>query len=171
MAMAIFKGGVHPEYRKELTASLAISAAPLPEKVVIPLQQHIGAPCEPLVEVGDAVKTGQKIGESEGFVSAPVHASISGRVTAIGPYNHPLGRKVAAVTIESDGQDEWDGQIGPLENYVECRRKSFVMPSARPVLSAWAVPPSRSREDVAAGRQGYRYGDHQRGGVRALSHR
>lgn len=120
MAMAIFKGGVHPEYRKELTASLAISVAPLPEKVVIPLQQHIGAPCEPLVEVGDAVKTGQKIGESEGFVSAPVHASISGRVTAIGPYNHPLGRKVAAVTIESDGQDEWDGQIGPLENYVEC---------------------------------------------------
>lgn len=116
MGMAIFKGGVHPEYRKELTASLAINTAPVPQKVIIPLQQHIGAPCEPLVEVGDPVKAGQKIGQSESFVSAPVHASISGQVAAIGPYNHPLGRKVAAVTIESDGRDEWDERISPVEN-------------------------------------------------------
>ena len=95
---AIFKGGVHPEYRKELTASLAVTTPPVPQKVVIPLQQHIGAPCEPLVEVGDLVKTGQKIGQSESFVSAPVHASISGQVTAIGLYNHPLGRKITAIT-------------------------------------------------------------------------
>ena len=119
MATAMFRGGVHPEYRKELTASLAITAVPIPEKVVIPLQQHIGAPCEPLVEVGDSVKKGQKIGQSESFVSAPVHASISGRVTAIGPYNHPLGHKVEAITIESDGLDEWDEQIRPLENLEE----------------------------------------------------
>ena len=107
MGLAIFKGGVHPEYRKELTASLAITAAPAPQKAIIPLQQHIGAPCEPLVGVGDTVKVGQKIGDSEGFVSSPVHASISGKVTAIEPCNHPLGMKVAAVIIESDGLDEW----------------------------------------------------------------
>lgn len=78
MGAANFRGGVHPEYRKELTASLAITAASIPQKVVIPLHQHTGAPCEPLVKVGDPVKTGQKIGDSEAFVSAPVHASISG---------------------------------------------------------------------------------------------
>lgn len=116
MGLAIFRGGVHPEYRKELTASLAITAAPPPARVVIPLQQHIGAPCDPLVEVGDSVKAGQKIGESESFVSAPVHASISGRVTAIEPYNHCLGRKVTAVIIESDGRDEWCSDLEPVEN-------------------------------------------------------
>lgn len=120
MSVAFFKGGVHPEYRKELTSSLAITVVPIPEKVVIPLQQHIGAPCEPLVEVGDRVKTGQKIGQSEGFVSAPVHAAISGQVTAIGPYNHCLGRKVEAITIESDGEDEWDEAIRPVENLEGC---------------------------------------------------
>lgn len=111
MGIANFKGGIHPDYRKELTASLAINSLPIPGRVVIPLQQHIGAPCEVLVQVGDTVKVGQKIGESKGFVSAPVHASISGKVTAIGPYNHPLGRPVEAVTIESDGIDSWAGDL------------------------------------------------------------
>lgn len=116
MGSAIFKGGVHPEYRKELTASLAITAAPVPQKVVIPMQQHIGAPCEPLVEVGDSVKAGQKIGDSEAFVSAPVHASLSGKVIAIEPYNHCLGRKVKAVIIEGDGSDERCSELEPVDN-------------------------------------------------------
>jgi len=115
MGAANFRGGVHPEYRKELTASLAITAATIPRKVVIPLQQHIGAPCEPLVKVGDAVKVGQMIGDSEAFVSAPVHASISGTVAAIEPYNHPLGRKVTAIIIEGDGRDEWCSELEPVE--------------------------------------------------------
>jgi electron transport complex protein RnfC len=115
MGAANFRGGVHPEYRKELTASLAITAASIPQKVVIPLHQHTGAPCEPLVKVGDPVKTGQKIGDSEAFVSAPVHASISGTVTAIEPCNHPLGRKVTAIIIESDGRDEWCSELEPVE--------------------------------------------------------
>ena len=126
MATARFKGGVHPEYCKELTASLAITAVPIPEKVIIPLLQHIGAPCKSLVEVGDLVKKGQKIGQSDGFISAPVHASTSGKVTAIGPYNHPLGRKVEAITIESDGADEWDEQISPLENPDECSAEELI---------------------------------------------
>ena len=111
MGIANFKGGIHPDYRKELTASLAINSLPIPGRVVIPLQQHIGAPCEVLVQVGDTVKVGQKIGESKGFVSAPVHASISGKVTAIGPYNHPLGRPVEEVTIEADGIDSRAGDL------------------------------------------------------------
>ncbi|NLA26390.1 MAG: electron transport complex subunit RsxC [Firmicutes bacterium] len=116
MGLAIFKGGVHPEYRKELTASLAITTAPIPQRVIIPLQQHIGAPCEPLVEVGEAVKAGQKIGDSESFVSAPVHASISGKVRAIEPCNHPLGMKATAVIIESDGDEEEYIEFDPVDD-------------------------------------------------------
>ncbi len=113
MSSTVFKGGVHPEYHKELTASMAVNMMKTPEKVVIPLQQHIGAPCEPLesIEVGTEVKKGQKIAESSSFVSAPIHASVSGKVTAIGPYNHPMGRPVESITIESDGEDKWDDSI------------------------------------------------------------
>ncbi len=118
MSSTVFKGGVHPEYHKELTATMAINVMKPPLKVVIPLQQHIGAPCEPLdsIAVDSEVKKGQKIAESGSFVSAPIHASVSGKVTAIGPYNHPLGRPVEAITIESDGQDQWDENIKPPRN-------------------------------------------------------
>lgn len=115
MSSTVFRGGVHPDYHKDLTASMAVSAMKIPEKVVIPLQQHIGAPCEALkgIEVGARVKKGEKIADSKGFVSAPIHASLSGTVTAMGPYNHPLGRPVPAITIESDGEDKWDEKIKP----------------------------------------------------------
>ncbi len=115
MSNTVFKGGVHPDYHKEMTDSMAVTEMKVPERVIIPLQQHIGAPCEPLeaIVVGVPVKKGQKIGESSGFVSAPIHASISGIVTAIGPYSHPLGRPVQAITIESDGEDLWDDQVKP----------------------------------------------------------
>ena len=115
MSSTVFRGGVHPDYHKEITAAMAVTKMKVPEKVVIPLQQHIGAPCEPLesIEVGSQVKKGQKIADSKGFVSAPIHASVSGTITAIGPYNHPLGRPVQTVSIESDGEDIWDEQIKP----------------------------------------------------------
>jgi Na+-translocating ferredoxin:NAD+ oxidoreductase subunit C len=115
MSSTVFRGGVHPDYHKEITAAMAVTKMKVPEKVVIPLQQHIGAPCEPLesIEVGSHVKKGQKIADSKGFVSAPIHASVSGTITTIGPYNHPLGRPVQAVSIESDGEDLWDEQIKP----------------------------------------------------------
>ncbi len=118
MSMVFFKGGVHPEYQKEITSTLAIVKMPLPQKVVVPMQQHIGAPCELLADVdkiekGTEVKVGQKLGDNKGFVSSPVHAPISGTVTDIGLYNHPLGMKINAVTIESDGRDEWDEAIKP----------------------------------------------------------
>ena len=89
MRTKTFRGGVHPPENKHWTEAKAIEVMPLPRKVVIPLQQHTGAACEPVVKEGDTVTAGQKIGESTGFVSSPVHASISGTVTAIAPHPHP----------------------------------------------------------------------------------
>ena len=83
MKLKTFRGGIHPPYRKEDTAHKAVEVMPIPTEVVIPLLQHVGAPNEPTVGVGDQVEAGQKIGESESFISAPVHASVSGMVKAI----------------------------------------------------------------------------------------
>ncbi|MFO7951975.1 MAG: electron transport complex subunit RsxC [Bacillota bacterium] len=131
MANLSFKGGVHLEYHKEITSALPIVKMNLPQKVVIPLQQHIGAPCELLtdVEKGTEVKTGQKLGDNESFVSAPVHSPISGKILEIGPYNHPLGMKINAVTIESDGRDEWDEKVkssGTLEDFSAAEIRKIV---------------------------------------------
>lgn len=100
-----FKGGVHPPHYK-MTAQKPTEKAQAPEKVYIPLQQHIGAPCEALVEKDEEVKLGQKIGEGQGFVSAPVHASVSGKVIDITEHYHPLGTNTPTIVIENDGKDE-----------------------------------------------------------------
>ncbi|SJZ39270.1 electron transport complex protein RnfC [Garciella nitratireducens DSM 15102] len=102
---ATFHGGIHPSYFKDYTKDKVIKKAAPPKTVVIPMQQHIGAPCEPLVKKGDEVKLGQKIGDSKGFVSAPIHASVSGKVVAVEPRFHNSGKKVLSVVIESDGLD------------------------------------------------------------------
>lgn len=110
-ANATFSGGVHPPDNKSLTAHKPTVAAALPQRVIIPLSQHIGAPAKPLVVIGQEVKKGEKIGESGGFVSAPVHATVSGKVTAIGSFPHILGMNVPSVVIESDGKDDWAGGL------------------------------------------------------------
>lgn len=102
-----FRGGVHPDDRKRYTAAKPIETAPLPAKVVIPTRQHIGAPCAPVVKVGDLVKKGQVIAEAQAFVSSPIHASLSGKVTEIADYPHPVFGMCPAIVIESDGLDEW----------------------------------------------------------------
>ena len=73
----------------------------------IPLSQHLGAPCKAVVTPGQEVKKGELIGEPGGFVSAPVHSSVSGKVTAIGEFPNAMGRMVTSVVIENDGRDEW----------------------------------------------------------------
>ncbi|MCD7770325.1 MAG: electron transport complex subunit RsxC [Oscillospiraceae bacterium] len=98
-------GGVHPNDKKAPSNEAAISTIPQPAQVVIPMSQHIGAPCTPLVAVGDQVKLGQKIGEAKAPVSAPVHASVSGKVVAIEPRLNNLGNMVTAVIIENDFKD------------------------------------------------------------------
>ncbi|MFH1239233.1 MAG: hypothetical protein V1653_03870 [bacterium] len=105
MKLFSFQGGVYPSESKELSAEKEIRDLPLPAKVVIPLQQHTGEICKPLVAVGDQVKKGQKIGSAEAFIFSPVHASVSGKVVEIKSYPHPLGMETPAIVIESDGQD------------------------------------------------------------------
>lgn len=108
MNLRTFEHGIHPSYSKELTQNKKIEKAILPKKVVIPLQQHIGAPCKPLIKKGDAVAEGQKIGEATTFVTAPVHSSISGKVKEIERLPYPGGGKVLSVIIEGDGAiKEW----------------------------------------------------------------
>ncbi len=106
MSLLTFKSGIHPVYRKNSTEGIAICKAKIPKRVIIPLQQHIGAPNKPLVKKGDVVKVGQKIGETGAFVSAPVHASVSGKVKALATHLSPSGQITLSVTIESDGKDE-----------------------------------------------------------------
>lgn len=116
MKRATFKGGIHLDGHKELTSGLPTIAARLPDRVYIPLSQHIGAPCTPLVVVGDAVKKGQMIGVGKGFVSAPIHASVSGKVVAIEVMEHPGGSFVPCIVIENDHQEEWAESVQPAAN-------------------------------------------------------
>jgi electron transport complex protein RnfC len=108
-----FRGGIHPPHFKKQTEEKAIEAAPIPSVVVIPLAQHIGAPCDPVVKVGDLVKVGQKIGESQAFVSSPIHSSVSGTVKKIELRQSPGGAKVKSIIIESDGQQTVDESVKP----------------------------------------------------------
>ena len=113
-----FRGGVHLPEEKDRTKELSIQSIPLPEKVVIPLSQHTGAICEPLIKVGDFVKKGQKIGEGKGIVTSTVHSSISGKVADISPQPHPLVNDIISITIESDGKDEWIDNLKQNEDYL-----------------------------------------------------
>ena len=101
----LFFGGIHPKYNKEMSTGVTDFHTIVPKQVVIPLQQHIGAPCRPLVAEGDRVLRYQKIGDGEGLC-VPVHASVSGTVTAIEPRPHTSGRMVMSIVIENDGMDE-----------------------------------------------------------------
>lgn len=102
MKTKTFPGGIHPAYNK-ISAHSAIRDLPEPPQVVIPLHQHTGAPCQPLVQKGDQVQVGQKVGDVQAAVAAPVHASVAGKVVAVEPRPHPAGRDTPAVVIEGDG--------------------------------------------------------------------
>lgn len=106
-----FKGGVHVPHNKELTEKRPLEHAKEPSIVYIPLHQHTGAPCEALVNVGDRVKVGQKIGQSQAFVSAPIHSSVAGIVKSITTITTPTGMNSACIVIESDGTNEMDESV------------------------------------------------------------
>jgi electron transport complex protein RnfC len=89
MKRATFKGGFHLDGHKELTSNLPTVVALIPDRVYIPLSQHIGAPGVPWVVLRDEVKNGQKIGTAKGFVTPPIHASVSGKVVGIEVMEHP----------------------------------------------------------------------------------
>jgi electron transport complex protein RnfC len=114
-----YYGGVHPSENKEFSEHIALKPFPAPKTVVIPMSQHLGAPANPIVQVGDTVKVGQKIGEAAGFISAPVHSSVSGTVVAVEPRMHGvMGTEMTAVVIESDGKNTLHESVQPkaLEN-------------------------------------------------------
>jgi len=109
MKVPTFKSGIHPDDSKTQTQDLPIEILPPPKEVFIPLQQHIGAPCKPLVEVGDTVKVGQVIGSTEAYVSSPVHATISGTVKDIGKYYTPTGGRTSMIHIVASETEEPNG--------------------------------------------------------------
>jgi len=104
------RGGVHAEERKTATAGAAINTElPLPKKLYIPLQQHVGKPAEPLIRVGDHVLKGQLLAYSQGLISAPVHAPSSGVILDVNDYPapHPSALPIRTIVLETDGKDEW----------------------------------------------------------------
>ena len=111
--LAGYYGGVHPSERKEFTEHLPLKKFPDPEVVVIPLSMHAGAPAEPIVQVGDTVKVGQKIGEAAAFISSPVHSSVSGTVTAIETRRHATRGECLSVVIQSDGKNTLHESVQP----------------------------------------------------------
>ncbi|ORJ57443.1 electron transport complex subunit RsxC [Geothermobacter hydrogeniphilus] len=115
MQLKTFPGGLHPPDNKQWSAHKPIEDCPLPEELIVPLGQHIGAPAVPCVAVGDLVKRGQVIGEAKGFVSVPVHAPTSGEVIAVEDRPHPMGRDLPAVVIRADGEDAWGDLPAPLD--------------------------------------------------------
>ena len=114
--MLTFKGGIHPPEGKELSENKPLEILEIPDQVIIPLSQHIGAPAKPIVEIGDEVKTGQKIAEAQGKISANIHSSITGKVKAIGEYLHPTLGDAKAIVIEKTSEDSWY-EYEKIENY------------------------------------------------------
>ena len=104
-----FHGGLHLDGHKAMSMREPITEAPLPERLVLPLAQHIGAPAEPEVQVGERVRKGQRIARATEYVSAPIHASTSGTVVAIEEraVPHPSGLSAPCIVIEADGEDAW----------------------------------------------------------------
>lgn len=114
-----FHGGIHPADMKTLSNQTPITQSPVPPKLVIPVQQHIGNAAKVVVEVGERVLKGQLLAQPEGFISVGVHASSSGTVESITeqPVAHPSGQNDVCITIATDGQDEWC-ELDPCEDYL-----------------------------------------------------
>ncbi len=113
-----FPGGLHLPDNKAMSTGRPSGQSAIPQRLIIPLQQHIGAPAKPLVAVGDRVLKGEMLAKPEGYVSAPVHASSSGTVLAIEehPVPHPSGLSAPCIIIETDGEDRW-AELAPHPDY------------------------------------------------------
>ena len=116
---ATFKGGVHPPEFKSATSKKPVKPLGIPSRVILPLQQHIGAPVKATVSVDDQVKVGTVVAEPTGFVSVPLHSPISGKVVKIEECPHPGGTNLPAIVIESDGEDSWEKAAKIDKKYTE----------------------------------------------------
>jgi len=113
-----FAGGIDPEMMK-LTAATPIGTSMQPPLYILPIKQHIGEVCEPIVTIGEHVRLGQKIAKSQGYISVPVHAPASGTIIKIEehPIPHPSGMGLTSIFIEPDGKDVRDGSLSPIADY------------------------------------------------------
>ena len=121
-----FLGGIHPDDGKSLSREQAIEIMPLSKELVVPLSQHIGAPCKPLVKAGDIVKKGQLIGDHEAFMNAKVHAPTSGKVTKVEMRPHSGMNEALSVVIEPDGADEWADGLPLNRDYTKMSKEEIV---------------------------------------------
>jgi electron transport complex protein RnfC len=117
-------GGIHPEYRKAVTADKAVETLPVPKRLLVSLSQHLGAPAKATVRKGDAVAAGQLIGEAAGYVSAKVHSPAAGVVKSVEDRPTLGGRPAVTIEIETDGSDRRDSHLAPLPEWqaVDTRR-------------------------------------------------
>ncbi len=122
-----FHGGIHPPENKHQSLQSAIQPAGIPPLLTFPLSQHIGAPAEPIVEIGQRVLKGQMIANASGFISVPVHASTSGTISAIEDrlVAHSSGLTAPCIVIESDGLDEWMAHRG-VEDYTRLDKRALL---------------------------------------------
>ncbi len=128
MEAKAFLGGLNIPHYKSFSEKKPITDISLPGEIIIPLSQHTGAPCKPLVKVGDKVKAGQKIGESDSFVSAPVHASLSGTVKSIEDKPFVTGDMVESIVIEVDREQV---SIEMTENDLDKVSKDDILEAVR----------------------------------------
>ncbi|MCM8757223.1 MAG: electron transport complex subunit RsxC, partial [Candidatus Omnitrophica bacterium] len=157
MEPEMLSGGIHPVSFKQLTRAQPIQNFPLPQKVVIPLSQHTGAPAGPVVKKGDLVALGDLIGQPESFVSSAYHASLAGKITAIEPWYLPSNRRSLAIVIEADGSDrrkqsslsDWK-DLTPSEIVERVKAAGIVGMggAAFPTHVKLSVPPGRTAEMV-----------------------
>lgn len=152
-----FKYGVHIPHYKGFSEDKRLTGMSLPKRVIIPLLQHLGATCEPLVSVGDLVEAGQKIGESQSFISAPVHASVSGRVVAVEPRAHCNGEKVNSIVIKPDAEQKEFTAIDrdlsqmSVEELLQCVKDAGIVGmggAGFPTKVKMAPPPSKPIDTV-----------------------
>ena len=127
MRTLTFKNGVFPPHYKGTDSDETVIIMPKKgDKLVYPMQQHIGSPCIPLVEVGDRVLVGQKIGDTTAFLSSPIHASVSGTVEKVAPSLMPNGQTSLAIYIKSDGLMEEDPNINQVYDYQRMNREEIL---------------------------------------------
>lgn len=127
MKKRTFPHGIHPPEKKFMTENKDIEFVPPPDSLVIPCNQHFGKPAKPVVNKGDEVFLGQKIAESDGLFSAPVHSSVSGKVKSIDPFVHPGGNPVPSITIVNNGKEERDPGI--LEKEISGEKAAALTPA------------------------------------------
>ena len=120
-----FKGGVHPPENKIQSENQAIEVFRAPKMVYIPLLQHIGSPLDSLVAPGDKVLKGEKIGDSTGFLTSPVHSSVSGIVKSVEELPFPLMGRVKTIVIENDFQDQWVS-LEKIENWQQSSKEELL---------------------------------------------